>query len=104
MLRRTFVKFAGAVAAMLGLPGGVRDPEPRTCPRCEGRHEGLRPGQISRAETEDELWDELECWWAGHFDAHDRAVLEARRRVLERARGGGDPRAARLLGRRETAT
>lgn len=113
MLRRSFVKFMGLFGGLLSTPALASSesfPEPVTeptlaevlaqgntaegtdiyiCERCETRNE-MREGVRSNhyfAIEEQELCDELKCWFEGHMDNHDLIVQGVKNRVLGEHKG-----------------
>lgn len=112
MLRRTFMKLVGlfgglAATATLSSNAEAKAPELSECPCCKHRNrQYLSPQQaVYAADTEDDLWDQMECWFAGHRDVHDQVVMGAKKRVLERHQSvltAGEPEP--LLRRQEQLT
>ena len=128
MLRRTFMKLSGLFAGFLSTPALAKASEPVkeptlaetlamgntaegtpvvVCEHCRARNEMfLDPSvQFRMAINEDELWEELECWFAGHQDFHDQIVAATKKRVLEQHQSvltAGEP--VPLLMRQEQLT
>lgn len=109
MLRRTFMKMVGLFGGLVatGSVAKASTPEPKGCECCRARNEMfLDPNvQFRMATEEDELWEELECWFAGHQDFHDQIVSATKKRLLQRREGvltAGNP--SRLLSRQEQLT
>lgn len=88
MLRRTFMKMVGLFGglAATGAVATSSASKSEGCACCRRRNEMfLDPNvQFRVATEEDELWEELECWFAGHQDLHDQVVAATKKRVLER--------------------
>lgn len=88
MLRRSFMKIAGLFGVTAALApatamGNVAEAPHTVCEACQARSGVLKDprGNHYFAIEEEDLASEMDCWFRGHEDHHDRAIREARQRV-----------------------